>query len=161
MAADGQRLLGAQERAAGPRLGGEASVGGGWSLPFGADLRGGVTYTITDARNRTDPGSDSYNEPLRYVPRDQLKAYSTLSWGPATLDLNARHTGRRYVTSDGSQFLEAYVIADTQLRLEHEFGGVRTELSLRLDNALDTDYESVGGRPMPPRHARLRLRLIL
>jgi iron complex outermembrane receptor protein len=142
-------------------LGGEASVGGAWSLPFGADLRGGVTYTITDARNRTDPGSDSYNEPLRYVPRDQLKAHSTLSWGPAALDLNARYTGRRYVTSDGSQFLEAYVIADTQLRLEHEFGGVRTELSLRLDNALDTDYESVGGRPMPPRHARLRLRLIL
>ena len=142
-------------------LGGEASVEGAWSLPFGADLRGGVTYTITDARNRTDPGSDSYNEPLRYVPRDQLKAHSTLSWGPAALDLNARYTGRRYVTSDGSQFLEAYVIADTQLRLEHEFGGVRTELSLRLDNALDTDYESVGGRPMPPRHARLRLRLIL
>ena len=53
------------------------------------------------------------------------------------------------------------MISDTQLRLEHEFGGVRTELSLRLDNALDTEYESVGDRPMPPRHTRLRLRLIL
>ncbi|PSQ94950.1 MAG: hypothetical protein BRD53_04950 [Bacteroidetes bacterium SW_7_64_58] len=98
--------------------------------------------------------------------RDQITWQPTGNgyWAPknaAALDLNARYTGRRYVTSDGSQFLEAYVIADTQLRLEHEFGGVRTELSLRLDNALDTDYESVGGRPMPPRHARLRLRLIL
>lgn len=138
-------------------FGAEASAGGSWTIPFDADLRAGLTYTVTDARNRSDPGSASYDEPLRYVPRDQLKAHSTLSWGPVSLDLNARYTGRRYVTSDGSQFLDAYVIADAQLRLAHAFGGVRTELSLRLENALDTEYPSVGNRPMPPRHLTIRL----
>ena len=140
-------------------LGLEASAEGAWTLPLKTDLRAGLTYTHTDARTRTDPDAASYDEPLRYVPRDQLKAHSTLSWGPAALDLNARYTGRRYVTSDGSQFLDPYVRLDAQLRLTRDVSGVETELSIKLENALDTNYRSVGGRPMPPRHARLRLTL--
>jgi len=138
-------------------LGTEASAEQSWTLPYGSGLTGGLTYTFTDARNRTTPGSASYDAPLRYVPRHQLKPHSTLSWGPASLSAHARYTGRRYVTSDAGQSLDPYVIAGARLRLEHTLAGVRTALSLRIDNLLDTDYRSVGGRPMPPRHARLRL----
>lgn len=140
-------------------FGAEVSAEGTWSLPLKTDQRAGLTYTVTDARNRTDPEASSYNEPLRYVPRTQLKAHSTLAWGPAALDLNARYTGHRYVTSDGSESLDPYVKIDAQLRLKHSFDDFRTKFSLALDNVLDTDYRSVGRRPMPPRHARLRLML--
>jgi len=138
-------------------LGGEASAEWSWTLPYSTTLRTGATYTVTDARNRADPSSPSYDEPLRYVPRNQLKAHSTLSWGPATLTVHARYTGRRYVASDGTEFLDAYVVGSTRLRLEHEVAGIRTALSLQIDNLFDTDYRSIGGRPMPPRHARVRL----
>ena len=138
-------------------LGLEASGERTWPLPGPATLQTGLTYTFTDARNRTDPESASYDEPLRYVPRTQIKGHSTLTWGPATLTLHARYTGRRYVTSDGRQFLNPYLIAGTRLQLAHTVAGVKTGLSLDLDNLLNTDYQSVGGRPMPPRHARLRL----
>jgi len=140
-------------------LGLEASGERTWSLAGAATLQTGLTYTFTDARNRTDPGSASYNEPLRYVPRTQIKGHSTLTWGPATLTLHARYTGRRYVTSDGRQFLDPYVMAGTQLTLQHSVAGVQTSLELDIDNLLNTEYESVGGRPMPPRHARLRLKV--
>ncbi len=140
-------------------FGAEVSAEGAWSLPLETDQRAGLTYTVTDARNRDDPKASSYNEPVRYVPRTQLKAHSTLVWGPAALDLNARYTGRRYVTSDGSESLNPYIKIDAQLRLTHDFDGLRTEGSLTLDNVLDTDYQSIGRRPMPPRHARLRLML--
>ncbi len=139
----------------------ELSAAQSWSLSPNADLRTGFTYTLTDARTRTDPNSPSYNEPLRYVPRDQFKPYATLGWGPVALDLNARYTARRPVTSDGSQYLDPYALLDAQLRLSHSIGGLRGELSLKLDNALNTDYQSVGGRPMPPRHVHLRLHLAL
>jgi iron complex outermembrane receptor protein len=138
-------------------LGAEASAEQTWALPHGTGLTGGLTYTLTDARNRTDPGSAAYDAPLRYVPRHQLKTHSTLTWGPASLSAHARYTGRRYVTSDAGQSLDPYVIAGARLRLEHTIAGVRTALSLQIDNLLDTDYRSVGGRPMPPRHARIRL----
>jgi iron complex outermembrane receptor protein len=138
-------------------LGAEAAAARSGTLPFGPTLEGGLTYTLTDARTRTDPGAASYNAPLRYVPRHQLKGHSTISWGPAALSVHARYTGRRYVTSDASQALAPYVAAGTRLQVTHTIAGVRTALALRVDNLLDTDYRSVGARPMPPRHAQVRL----
>ena len=138
-------------------LGTELSGTWSQSLSPEADLNVGMTYTFTDARNRSDPDSPSFDELVRYVPRDQLKAHSSLSWGPATLTAHARYTGRRPLTSDGRQFLDAYVIAGARLQLEHSFSGVRTALSVDVENALDTDYRSIGNRPMPPRNARIRL----
>jgi iron complex outermembrane receptor protein len=138
-------------------LGLEASGKRTWLLPAGAALRTGLTYTFTDARTRTDPASAAYNAPLRYVPRTQVKGHSTLTWGPAALTVHARYTGRRPVTSDGRQFLPPYVMAGTRVSLHHTFAGVRTALSLDVDNLLDTDYQSVDARPMPPRHMRVRL----
>lgn len=141
-------------------LGAEATASRTWTLPRGAALESGLTYTFTDARTRTTPGTPSYDAPLRYVPRHQTKGHATIAWGPATLSGHARYTGRRYVTSDGRQFLDPYVTAGARLQLEHTFSGVRTALALRVDNLLDTDYRSVGNRPMPPRHARLRLLVV-
>ena len=138
-------------------IGGTASAAWTWALPFETSLQTGLTYTFTDARNRTDPTAASYGEPLRYVPRTQAKSHATLSWGPAALTVNARYTGRRYVTSDGSRSLDPYLLTESRLRLTHEVAGVRTSLSLAVDNVFDIDYRSVGGRPMPPRHARVRL----
>ena len=138
-------------------FGGEVSAAGTWPLPLDAEAEAGLTYTITDARNRTNPASASYNEPLRYVPRDQFKPRLGLSWGATTLTVNARYTGRRYVTSDGGDFLDPYVVTNARLRFSQEWAGVRTGLSLQIDNVFDINYESVGGRPMPPRHGRVRL----
>jgi iron complex outermembrane receptor protein len=134
----------------------EAAASGTWAATSSTLLRGGLTYTYTDARLRTDPSAASFNEPLRYVPRTQLKAHTTLAWGPVALSLNARYTGRRYITSDGTQSLAPYVLTDTRLRLSQDVRGVQVELSLALNNALNTDYQSVGRRPMPPRHAQFR-----
>lgn len=138
-------------------LGGEASATWRWHLPFESTLETGFFYTVTDARDRSEPGSASYDEPLRYVPRDQMKGHSTLTWGFAALTVHSRYTGRRYVTSDGSDFLSEYVVVNTQLGLTYELLGLETELSIEIDNLFDTNYQSMGGRPMPPRHARVRL----
>ncbi len=138
-------------------LGLEAAIERSWSLPGTTTLQTDLTYTFTDARNRTDPAASSYNEPLRYVPRVQMKPRMALAWGPAALAVQARYTSRRYTTSDGSRSLDPFVVTNTTLRLDQSLGGVHTELALQIDNLFDTDYKSVGGRPMPPRHARVRL----
>lgn len=138
-------------------LGGELSGAWGWTVSSAATIDLGATYTVTDARNRSDPTSTSYNEQVLYVPRDQLKMHSSLAWGPAVLTLHARYTGRRPLTSDGRQFLDAYVVAGTRLQLEHSFSGIRTALSVDVENVFDQNYRTIGNRPMPPRHARIRL----
>lgn len=140
-------------------FGTELSAGARWTLAPDASITADLTYTLTDARNRTDPDASSFGEPVLYVPRTLTKAQWTLSWGPASLSATARDTGRRPITSDGSRFRDGFTILDTQLRLDHEVGAVRTALTIRLENTLDTDHRSVGGRPMPPRHLQVRLLL--
>jgi iron complex outermembrane receptor protein len=140
-------------------LGVEASLRERQRLSEEMEIGGGLFYTFTDARNRSDPGSPAFGRPLRYVPRHQLKAHARAAAGPFTLNLNARYTGRRYANSDGTRPLDPFVVASAGLGVSHQIAGVRAELSLRVDNLLDTDYAVLQNRPLPPRHARLQLTL--
>ena len=129
-----------------------------WNLQAGSyRLGSNLFYTFTDARDRSDPEAPSFNEPLRYVPRQEVKSQLYAGWGPLAADLSARYTGRRYVATDGSQSLNPFLVVDAQLRLTHTLYDMRVQLALELENALDTDYAVLLHRPMPPRHVRLRL----
>lgn len=130
-----------------------------WALTDDVRLTTGAAYTLSDARNRSDPGTAAFDEALRYTPRHTGSAYGTLAVGPVALDLNARAVGRRYVTTDGSSWLDPYAILDAQLRVRLPVPAVRSTLTLALNNVLDTDYRVVGTRPMPPRHGRVRLQV--
>jgi iron complex outermembrane receptor protein len=142
----------------------EASLRERQRLSDNTALGGGLFYTFTDARNpnapdHADPDDSSRGAPLRYVPRHRLKGHARAATGPLTLTLNARYTGRRYANSDGTRALDPFVVASAGLSAAHEIGGVRAELSLRVDNLLSTDYAILQNRPLPPRHARLQLTL--
>lgn len=129
-----------------------------------ATLGGGLTYTLTDARDRSRPGSSAYGHQLRYVPRHQFKLHTDASHplGARTrlgLDLGGRLTGARPVRADGSLDLPAAFTLDARLHLHHRLDIARAALTLGVENVLDADVEIVRGYPMPPRHARLRLHL--
>ncbi|MEP0547064.1 MAG: TonB-dependent receptor [Rhodothermales bacterium] len=127
-------------------------------------LGGGLIYTLTDARDRSRPGSTTWGHQLRYVPRHQFKLHAdaALALGSATklrLDAGGRFTSARPVRSDGSLDLPATFTLDGQIRLHHRFPQFAAALALAVENALDAEIEVVRGYPMPPRHARLRLHL--
>jgi vitamin B12 transporter len=131
-----------------------------------ATLGGGLTYALTDARDRSRPGSSAYDHQLRYVPRHQLKVHADASrpLGPRTrlgLDLGGRLTGARPVRADGSLDLPAAFTLDARLHLRRRFDLATAALTLGVENVLDAELEVVRGYPMPPRHARLRLHLSL
>lgn len=138
-------------------LGLEASLRQQWRPSDRFQMEGSLFYTLTDARDRSDPEASTFNEPLRYVPREQLKAFASAEAGPFALDLSARYTGRRYTTSDGTRALDPYVVLNAQARVAQTIGGARLQLALQVENVLNADYAVLQNRPMPPRHARLRL----
>lgn len=141
--------------------GAQASVAHTTALFSGVDLQTKINYTLTDARNRADPESASYDQPLRLVPRNQVTSTVGVTWTSLTLMTRARHTGRRFVTNDGSQSLRPHRVVNVQFQIDEEIGGIRTTLSLQIENVFDTDYRSIGRRPMPPRHGRVRILLDL
>lgn len=143
-------------------LGVEASLRQAWRLADGVRLGSGLFYTFTDARNpdardRSDPAAPTFGAPLRYVPRHQLKAHLDADAGRFGLDVSARYTGRRYANADGTRPLDPFVVVGAGLRFSHRIAGARARLSFRVENVLDADYALLQNRPLPPRHARLRL----
>ena len=138
-------------------LGAELSYRRIWSWRHRYHLEGGLFYTFTDARNRSDPTSSSYSHQLRYVPREQLKLYLGVNAGRLGLDVNGRYTGRRFITEDGSQYLDPHVVLDAQVRVSQQIGGITTQVSLNVENLFDARYAVVQHYPMPPRHLRLKV----
>ncbi|MDQ7041060.1 MAG: TonB-dependent receptor [Rhodothermus sp.] len=132
-------------------------------VPFTASFRlqGGLFYTLTRAEDRSNPATRAYGHQLRYVPLHQLKAFIDVQVGPVGLSLNARHTGRRYLTSDESQALAPFTVLDAHLRLTPQIARIRWSFSLSAENLTNTAYEVVRFYPMPPRHVRVQLRLEL
>ncbi len=132
-----------------------------WQGPLARRLRldAGFFYTLTDARDRSDPEARSFDQPVRLVPRHQLKGHLGLRLGPVHLDVSGRYTGRRYVTSDGTRFLDPFFLLDGQFRLHQQTRLVDATLAVVVENLLDRRYEVIPVHPMPPRHARLQLTL--
>ncbi len=136
----------------------EASLRGQLALAATA-LDGGLTFTLADARDRSDPAAPSYGQPLRYEPREQLKLHLGAARGAFRLDLSGRLVGPRFLTTDASMRLPAYRVFDAQLGYRRTLGSVAATLSLAVENLFDSAYSIVRFYPMPPRHARVRFTL--
>ncbi len=121
----------------------------------------GLFYTLTDARDRSEAGAAEYGRPVRYVPRRQAKAHAEARAGFASVGLDGRYVGRRYVSTDGAQALKPYFVLDAHARLEARRAHMRAALSFLVENALDRTYSVLQNYPMPPRLFRLRLLLDL
>ncbi|HYE58896.1 MAG TPA: TonB-dependent receptor [Rhodothermales bacterium] len=125
-------------------------------------LSGGVFATLTYARDRSTPGSPTYGQQLRFVPRATARADAAVTmFGPArsTWYLNGalQAVGARPVTADGTQALPAYALVSLGVAVAR----APFALDVRLENAFDAEYRVVEGYPMPGRHAYVGLRFTL
>ncbi len=139
----------------------EASLEWQRSLSGDVNVGGQVIYVASESKDRSDRSAPSYGQPLRYTPDRLLKVrfstekvWSRLRVG---IDLFTRYTGRRYVTTDGADYLEPYWIVDSQLRVSRRAPSVKITLQALIENTTDREYEVINGYPMPPRIVRIRL----
>ena len=123
----------------------------------GMGMEGRLNYTFTDSRDRSDPASPTFDQPLRYVPREVLRAGGSVQRGKAELGLTADYTGRRYVSTDGSSWLDPFITVSLRLALHQTIAGSRVQTALFVDNLFDADYQVVANDPMPPRHLRFSI----
>lgn len=138
----------------------EASYRMRWPLASSSiTLNSGLFYTFTDAQNRSDRSSASYNQQLRYVPRHQVKTTLGLTWRGIYFGGHVRGVSRRYVTADGRQSLPPYLVVDGIARTTFDIGSMSANFGISAENIFDEDYSVVQYYPMPPRHARIRLSL--
>jgi iron complex outermembrane receptor protein len=120
-------------------------------------IHGHLFYTLTDARDISDPSSSTYNQQVRYVPRHQIKTSVGLTWKNIHIGSSLRGVGRRYVTADNRQSLPPYLVVDGSVQTTFEYASVAARLGVSLDNIFDENYSILQYYPMPPRHGRIRL----
>ncbi|MDX1429234.1 MAG: TonB-dependent receptor, partial [Rhodothermales bacterium] len=138
-------------------VGAEVSASGAFRF-WRATGRLFIAYEFVRARDRSDPASQTFGQPLRYVPEHTLRSNLALDVGRLSAGFTMRFVGRRYVTEDASSFLDPYVILDSRIgwRL-----APTVDISTIMENVLDTEYQPIAGYPMPGRHLRFQLRLML
>jgi len=116
-----------------------------------------VFFTYTNAVDRSNPSSASYNKQLRYTPEWQLKSNFNFSRGRFQSSINLLFVGQRFVTSDESQSLDPYLLLGGRFGVWQNIGKIEAQLDLALENMLDTDYQIISSYGMPPRVFRIEL----
>ena len=135
-------------------LGIETSI----SARVNEELAVGALHTWTHAVDRSDSSSPAYNERLPFLPAHLVKPYVSAKFGRVSVDLHGRFMDRRFTTpGDKEDSLDPAFVVGAQVGFAWNAGPFSGRLSAIVENAFDMQYTIVGGYPMPPRHARLRL----
>ena len=126
----------------------------GFSVSFGAN------YAYTSATNMKPSGSSdmSVNKQLVYVPGHQANTCIKVKTGGFMIKYSYSYIGKRYISSDNSQFLPSYKLSDLSLSYVYKKGSQRAELNLFIENMWNTDYQAIAYHPMPGRSYFLNIR---
>lgn len=118
-------------------------------------------YTLTRAFDR-----DADNVPyiqernqLPYIPANQ--SYGRLRFDRKSLysALITNFTGRRYITTDNTQYLPEYIYSDMILGGKIVWGRATFDLSLGIENIFNIRYQVMAYYPMPGRAFSVRLNI--
>ena len=133
----------------------------GWELSSRAavpvsrvGLEAGALWAHSAARDRTDPASSAYDQPLIYVPDDQVKLDAAASWLGLRVGADLRHVSARPTASDGSGALPPFTLIGAHVEAGFAAASWRARLALHAENLTDAVYSVTPQSPMPPRHLR-------
>ncbi|NNE33845.1 MAG: TonB-dependent receptor [Rhodothermales bacterium] len=124
-------------------------------------LDASLRHTFTGSRDRSPDVSTASGHQLRYVPRNVMNADVTLAWNSLRFGVAGRHVGRRYLTTDGSEWLAPYTVLGGDLSGRFLTGFGWLDVGIHVENIGGVEYQVMSGYPMPPRSARLQLTLTI
>ncbi len=140
-------------------VGVEASITGITHVVGRTRLETRAKYTYTQSRDVSETGSPSLSRNVRYVPSHVGVASVTANRGVVSFGMSLQAVGKRFVTSDGEEWLDPYAVATARLGWRLHMSPLVLDTTFFVDNLLDADFQVMSGYPMPPRHLRVRLTL--
>jgi outer membrane cobalamin receptor len=108
-------------------------------------------YAFTKSINRTglDQFDRSVDKQLVYVPVHKASLSSITELNSWAVLINLAFTGERYVTADNEASLPAYFLLNFRLSKTFRSGNYSFNGHANINNALNTNYQSVENRAMP------------
>ena len=109
-------------------------------------------YNRATNRKTKSPNDLSLGKQLIYTPIHQGTGIVEGSSGAWSLRWTNEWVGRRFFTTDNSSALDPYYLQHVRLQWAHQQSSWDWRLSLRCQNLLNTEYESVATWAMPGRY---------
>jgi iron complex outermembrane receptor protein len=128
-----------------------------------ARLHGGLKYTYCKSSNQKERFKDdqALGKQLIYTPFHNAQAELTLQIKALVFRFYSTYTGSRYITSDNTQALPAFGLANALLAWNkniHFFSIVKNiYIHYRISNLLNRSYFVIAERPMPGRQHEIHL----
>ncbi|MDX9929027.1 MAG: TonB-dependent receptor [Bacteroidales bacterium] len=102
-----------------------------------------LCHTITVSTDRNERFQ------LIYVPRQMASSDIRITSGRFMAGVSLNYTGRRYITSDNSQYLPSYFITDGRAGISLGLKQHQVDLTARFENIFNTAYQIMAYHPMP------------
>ncbi len=123
----------------------------------------GGNYTYAKSVDNSHRGDNVTGKQLPYIPRNKWNIYYSIElWNQTRLQYNVGYTDVRFTSADQSYYTNAFTIHDASIEQKVKLAKKhRATISLRIDNLLNTYYESTQYYPMPLRSFRIQFKYYL
>jgi len=128
--------------------------GGSLSVESGINyIRMLMTYTNTVS------GEEGDNYQLIYVPRHMSYIELRGAAGRFVAGTSWQYTGKRFITTDNTQYLPPYTHTDVWAGIRSISRGMPVDVTVRIENLFNVNYQVVAYHPMPPASVLLNISL--
>lgn len=121
-------------------------------------LNTSYSFTRTTNLDAASHFDNSKGKQLIYVPVHQVMTGLQIQYRKFYVRSTNRFTDRVFTSTDNSQSLKGYCIADLEFGKDLMLPHLEVGLSLRLNNIGNSSYQVVAQRPMPGRNYEITLR---
>ncbi len=119
-------------------------------------LNAGVTFTrAVDKKQNISEMSISPQIP--YIPLYQFNINNLLRWKKIYSVVTSHYTGKRFITSDNSQYLPGYLLNDLILGIKLNPGRNELDVNVKVNNISNINYQIIAWYPLPGRSVEARL----
>ena len=128
------------------------------------NLRGYYSYSATSNMDAVSSVDESRGKQLIYIPKHKANLFVESDFKAYYLKINAPFTGKRYtssnnVESDYETVLNPYWLVDLTIGKKFDWKAFFADVSLNVENLLNTDYMAILNRAMPGRYYSLTVQI--
>lgn len=115
------------------------------------------TFNITRVTATYDDTDNSLNKPVPYAPRHRLYSTTIAVFNTHRFIWQQEWVSRRYSSFDAANSLRAYYVTDIEYRKRISRHRHVLDIGFKVNNALNTSYQTIIWQPMPGRYCSLQL----
>jgi len=126
----------------------------------------GVQYQFTQSIQTKTTFAEEQNKQLIYVPLHTAGAFAMAQYKQYLLQIHTNYTGNRFILTDNSAFLPAYLLSNLALGYKYSIKNnaqinenIDFTLYLRINNASNETYQNMEMRAMPLRNYTISLQM--